>query len=85
MGLEIKQEDLDRFLEFEKSILNLKESGIRYNQDVDIETDVKLASLFDTFGREKTENFLNKIKVEKMDLADQKTYVQIYKFLSSEK
>lgn len=85
MELEIKQEDLDRFAEFEKAILNLKESGIKYTSDVEIETDVKLASLFDTFGREKTENFLNKIKVEKKDLADQETYVQIYKFLSSQK
>lgn len=83
MGLEIKQEDLDRFAEFEKSILNLKESGIRYNQDVEIETDVKLASLFDTFGKEKTEGFLKKIKLTKVDLADQDTYIKIYNFLSS--
>jgi hypothetical protein len=83
MGLEIKQEDLDRFAEFEKSILNLKESGIKYSHDFEIETDVKLASLYDTFGKEKTKDFLKKIKLTKVDLADQDTYIKIYNFLSS--
>lgn len=85
MKVEIKPEDLERFQEFEKTILNLKENRIIYKQDLEMEAKIKMSVLVDNFGKEKTEQILEKIMIEEGDLADHDTYVQIYNFLASYK
>jgi hypothetical protein len=85
MKVEIKPEDLERFQEFEKTILNLKENKIRYKQDLEMEAKIKMSVLVDTFSKEKTQEILDKIMINEEDLADHDTYVQIYNFLASNK
>jgi hypothetical protein len=83
MEADITKEDLERFQEFEKTILNIKENKIKYKQDLEMEAKIKMAVLADTFGEEKTKEMLEKIMFEESDLADQDTYIKIYNFLSS--
>lgn len=85
MSLEINSEDYERFNDFEKTILNLKEKNVNYKKDLEMEAKIKMAVLVEAFGIDRTKDFLSKIKVNEIELADQETYVQIYTFLLGSK
>jgi hypothetical protein len=83
MKAEIRQEDIEKFKEFEETILNLKEPGVKYTKDLETESRIKMCVLIENFGKEKTEELLQKIRIEEKDLADQDTYIKIYNLLST--
>jgi len=83
MSQELTKEDLKKFEEFEKTILNLKDSSVRYKRDDEMEVQIKKEVLYSNFGRDKVDQILEKIKVNFTDLIDHKVYIEIYKFLDS--
>lgn len=83
MSQELTKEDLKKFEEFEKTILNLKDSSVRYKRDDEMEVQIKKEVLYSNFGKDKVDQILEKLKVNFTDLIDQKVYIEIYKFLDS--
>jgi len=83
MSKELTKEDLKRFEEFEKTILNLKDSSVKYKKDVEMEIEIKRDVLYSNFGKERVDLVLEKLKVDFRDLIEQKVYIEIYKFLDS--
>jgi len=83
MSREITKEDLKNFEEFEKKILDLKDSNVKYIKDDEIETEIKKEVLFSHFGEEHVKDVMEKLNVDFRDLVDQKIYIEIYKFLDS--
>ncbi len=83
MSKELTKEDLKRFEEFEKTILNLKDSSVKYKKDVEMEMQIKRDVLYSNFGKERVDLVLEKLKVDFRDLIEQKVYIEIYKFLDS--
>jgi len=83
MSQELTKEDLKKFEEFEKTILNLKDSSVRYKRDDEMEVQIKKEVLYSNFGRDKVDQILEKLKVNFTDLIDHKVYIEIYKFLDS--
>jgi len=83
MPEELTKEDLKKFEEFEKTILNLKDSPVRYKRDDEMEMQIKRDVLYSNFGKDKVDLVLDKLKVNFSDLVNQKVYIEIYKFLDS--
>jgi hypothetical protein len=83
MPEELTKEDLKKFEEFEKTILNLKDSPVRYKRDDEMEMQIKRDVLYSNFGKDKVDLVLDKLKVNFSDLVDQKVYIEIYRFLDS--
>jgi|OM-RGC.v1.033097037 hypothetical protein len=83
MSQELTKEDLKKFEEFEKTILNLKDSSVRYKRDDEMEVQIKKEVLYSNFGKDKVDQILEKLKVNFTDLIDHKVYIEIYKFLDS--
>lgn len=83
MSKELTKEDLKKFEEFEETILNLKDSSVKYKRDDEMEMQIKRDVLYSNFGKEKVDLVLEKLKVDFRDLIEQKVYIEIYKFLDS--
>jgi len=83
MSEKLSKEDLIRFEEFEKTILNLKETPVKYKKDDEMESEIKKQVLFAHFGEEKVNRILKKLNIDFRDLVDQKIYIEIYKLLDS--
>jgi len=83
MSQDLTKEDLKKFEEFEKTILNLKDSSVRYKRDDEMEVQIKKEVLYSNFGKDKVDQILEKLKVNFTDLIDHKVYIEIYKFLDS--
>lgn len=81
MSREITKEDLKNFEEFEKRILDLKDSNVKYRRDNETETQIKKEVLFSHFGEENVKMAMEKLNVNFRDLDDHKIYIEIYKFL----
>lgn len=83
MSRELTKEDLKKFGEFEKTILDLKDSNVKYRRDDEMEAEIKKEVLFSHFGEEKVKIVMGKLNIDFLDLTDQKIYVEIYRFLDS--
>lgn len=83
MSKELSKEDLKRFEEFEKTILDIKESGVKYTRDDEMETEIKKQVLFSHFGETNVNLVMEKTRTGFRDLVDQKVYIEIYKLLES--
>ena len=83
MSRELTKEDLKKFGEFEKTILDLKDSNVKYRRDDEMEAEIKKEVLFSHFGEEKVKIVMEKLNMNFRDLVDQKIYIEIYKFLDS--
>lgn len=83
MNRDIGLDDLKRFQEFEEKLLGLKESGIVYKKDDALEIEIKKEALFSHFGKERTTEIMEKLKLNFEDLVNQGVYIEIYKFLDS--
>ncbi len=83
MSKELTKKDLKRFEEFEKTILSLKDSSVKYKRDDQMEMKIKRDVLYSNFGKERVDLVLEKLKVDFRDLIEQKVYIEIYKFLDS--
>lgn len=83
MSKELTKEDLKKFEDFEKTILNLKDSSVKYKRDDEMEMQIKKDVLYSNFGKERVDLVLEKLKVDFRDLIEQKVYIEIYKFLDS--
>lgn len=83
MSRELTKEDLKKFGEFEKTILDLKDSNVKYRRDDEMEAEIKKEVLFSHFGEEKVKIVMEKLNIDFLDLTDQKIYVEIYRFLDS--
>lgn len=81
MSRELTKEDLKKFFEFEKTILDLKDSDVKYRRDDEIESGIKKDVLFSHFGEDKVKEVMKKLNVDFRDLVDQKIYIEIYKLL----
>lgn len=83
MPEQLSKEDLKRFEEFEKTILNLKDESVKYRKDDEMEAEIKKQVLFAHFGEDKVNKILEKLNTDFRDLVDQKIYIEIYKLLDS--
>jgi len=83
MSRELTKDDLEQFAEFEKTILDLKDSNVKYRRDDEMEAEIKKEVLFSHFGEEKVKIVMEKLNIDFLDLTDQKIYVEIYRFLDS--
>lgn len=83
MSRELTKDDLEQFAEFEKTILDLKDSNVKYRRDDEMEAGIKKEVLFSHFGEEKVKIVMEKLNIDFLDLTDQKIYVEIYRFLDS--
>lgn len=83
MSKELTEDDLKQFDEFEKTILDLKDSNVKYRRDNEMEAEIKKEVLFSHFGQEKVNIVMEKLNIDFLDLTDQKIYVEIYRFLDS--
>lgn len=83
MDREISLADYKRFEEFEEKLLSLKDSGIVYKKEDDLEIEIKKEALFSHFGKERTTQMMEKLKLNFEDLINQEVYIEIYKFLAS--
>jgi|SaaInl3SG_22_DNA_1037383.scaffolds.fasta_scaffold01010_12 hypothetical protein len=83
MSRELTKDDLKQFAEFEKTILDLKDSNVKYRRDDEMEAEIKKEVLFSHFGEEKVKIVMEKLNIDFLDLTDQKIYVEIYRFLDS--
>jgi hypothetical protein len=81
----IGKKELEAFEEFENKILSLKDESIKYERDSEMESMIKKEVLFENFGEKKTTELLNMLSLTFLDLANQSTYTEIYKFLSENK
>ncbi len=81
----IGKKELEAFEEFENKILSLKDERIKYQRDSEMESMIKKDVLFENFGEEKTTELLNRLSLSFLDLVNQSTYTEIYKFLSENK
>ena len=81
----IGKKELEAFEEFENKILSLKNERIKYERDSEMESMIKKEVLFENFGEEKTTELLNRLSLSFLDLVNQSTYTEIYKFLSENK
>jgi hypothetical protein len=81
----IGKKELEAFEEFENKILSLKDERIKYERDSEMESMIKKEVLFENFGEEKTTELLNRLSLSFLDLINQSTYTEIYKFLSENK
>jgi hypothetical protein len=81
----IGKKELEAFEEFENKILSLKDERIKYERDSEMESMIKKEVLFENFGEEKTTELLNRLSLSFLDLVNQSTYTEIYKFLSENK
>jgi hypothetical protein len=83
MSKNLTKEDLEKFEEFEKTILNLKDSSVKYKRDDEIEIQIKRDILYSNFGKSNVDKILEKLEFNFSDLIDQKAYIKIYKILDS--
>lgn len=83
MSRELTKDDLKQLAEFEKTILDLKDSNVKYRRDDEMEAEIKKEVLFSHFGEEKVKIVMEKLNIDFLDLTDQKIYVEIYRFLDS--
>lgn len=83
MSRELDQSDYENFKNFEDRIVNLKDSAVTYKQDLEMESQIKKEVLFEKFGSKTTEDVMEKLNLNYIDLADHKIYIEIYKFLDS--
>ncbi len=83
MSKNLTKEDLEKFEEFEKTILNLKDSSVKYKRDDEIEIQIKRDILYSNFGKSNVDEILEKLEFNFSDLIDQKAYIKIYKILDS--
>lgn len=82
---EIGKKEIDAFVEFENKILSLKDDKIKYRKDDEMESLIKKEILYENFGEENTMDLLNKLSLNFLDLTNQKTFTEIYNFLSENK
>ena len=80
---ELKKEDYERLREFEEKIISLKDSGVSYSRDTEMEAQIKREVLFEKFGSKKTDVALKKLNLNYLDLSEHEIYVEIYKFLDT--
>jgi hypothetical protein len=80
---ELKKEDYERLREFEEKIISLKDSGVSYSRDTEMEAQIKREVLFEKFGSKKTDWALKKLNLNYLDLSEHEIYVEIYKFLDT--
>jgi hypothetical protein len=85
MSKELDQSDYENFRNFEETITNLKDSAVIYKQDFEMESQIKKDVLFEKFGAKPTQEVMEKLNLNYVDLADHKIYIEIYKFLDSSK
>jgi hypothetical protein len=78
----MKSEDLERIVEFQTKIASQQE-GVKYTVDTDIETQVKIEYLIETFGDYDVDTELSVSGMKYADLADPEKYNIIYSILSS--
>lgn len=83
MARELNEEDYKAFKEFEEKIMSIKSPGIRYQKDFEMDAQIKKEILFEKFGSKKTDEALEKLKLNYLDLSDQEIYVEIYRFLDT--
>jgi hypothetical protein len=79
--MNVNKKDIERFQEFEKKILSLKEDRVKYTPDLEMESKIKMEVLVDHFGEEKTNQLIEKLGLSRIELSNQETFVEIYKFL----
>lgn len=80
----LEKEDLDRFKEFEHTILNLQEEGApKYSVDYEMEVQIKYDVLIDHFGVNMVTEGFKSLAISKDDLGDQQTYLDIYGYLEA--
>lgn len=83
MAGELKKEDYERLREFEEKISTLKEAGVTYQRDREMEAQIKREVLFEKYGSKKTDWALEKLNLNYLDLSEQEIYIEIYKFLDT--
>ncbi len=83
MDGELSIEDYKRFAQFEEKLLGLKDAGVVYKKDDELEIEIKKEALFSHFGQEKTEQLMEKLGIKFEDLVNQSVYIEIYKFLDN--
>ncbi len=83
MDKELSLDDYKRFSEFEEKLLSLKDSGIVYKKEDDLEVQIKKEALFSHFGKDETTQTMKKLNLNFEDLINQSVYIEIYKFLDS--
>ena len=80
----IGKEDLERLKEFEETILNLQdEDAPKYAIDYEMEAQIKYDVLIDNFGVGEVSEALTTLEIEKGDLTDHSTYLDIYGYLEA--
>jgi hypothetical protein len=79
--MNVNKKDIERFQEFEKKILSLNAEGVKYSSDLEMESKIKMEVLTDHFGEEKTNLIIEKLGISQIQLSNQETFVEIYKFL----
>jgi hypothetical protein len=79
--MNVNKKDIERFQEFEKKILSLNAEGVKYSSDLEMESKIKMEVLTDHFGEEKTNHIIEKLGISQIQLSNQETFVEIYKFL----
>jgi len=77
----MKNEDLERIIEFQSKIL--QESTVKYKPDLEIETQIKIEFLTETFGFDAVKSTLDTAGFSFDDLSDQEKYNIIYSILES--
>jgi hypothetical protein len=83
MDGELSIEDYKRFAEFEEKLLGLKDAGVVYKKDDELEIEIKKEALFSHFGEEKTREFMKKLGLDFQDLINHGVYIEIYKYLDN--
>jgi hypothetical protein len=80
----IEKEDLERFKDFEETILNLDgEDSPKYEIDFEMESQIKYDVLIDHFGVGPVSSALETLEISKDDLSDHPTYLDIYGYLEA--
>ncbi len=79
--INVNKKDIEIFQEFEKKILSLKDGRVKYTPDLEMESKIKMEVLVDNFGEEKTNQLIEKLGLPQIELSNQETFIEIYKFL----
>jgi hypothetical protein len=77
----MKKEDFERIIEFQSKIS--QESTVKYKPDLEIETQVKIEFLTETFGFDTLKSTLDTAGFSFEDLADQEKFNIIYSILEA--
>jgi hypothetical protein len=83
MARDLNEKDYKAFRDFEEKLLNLKDSGIVYKKEDELEIEIKKEALFSHFSKEKTEATMEKLGLKFEDLVNHQVYIEIYKFLEN--